>query len=66
MSSMIMKNEIKRRNFFGYILSGLAGGIISVNATSLIAKTKKIFNSEKIIIVKQNPLAVPRKKDEAR
>jgi len=63
---MIMKNGIKRRNFFGYILGGLAGGIISANATSLVAKTKKIFNSEKKISIMQNPLAVPRKKDEAR
>ncbi|MBA4311448.1 MAG: hypothetical protein C0417_02345 [Chlorobiaceae bacterium] len=61
-----MKNEIKRRKFFGYILGGLAGGIFSANATSLIAKTKKIFKSEEKIVVKQNPLAVPRKKDEAR
>jgi hypothetical protein len=60
---MIIKNEIKRRNFFGYILGGIASGFLISNPTSLIARAKKIFKTEKKIVVKQNPLAVPRKKD---
>jgi hypothetical protein len=62
---MIVKNEIKRRNFFGYILGGIASGFLISNPTRLIASAKQIFKTENKIVVKQNPLAVPRKKDEA-
>jgi hypothetical protein len=60
---MILKNEIKRRNFFGYILGGIASGFFISNPTRLVASAKKIFKTEKKIVVKQNPLAVPRKKE---
>jgi len=58
---MITENKIKRRNFFGY-MSGLIGGIFISQPESLIAKSNNIFKSEKKIVVRKNPLAVPRKK----
>lgn len=58
---MTPNNKIRRRNFFGYLLGGLAAGFFAANPSSLFARGMRFFRPGKKIAVKQNPLAVPRK-----
>jgi hypothetical protein len=60
--NMKQTDTIQRRTFFGSISGFIAGSLLFSNAGTFVARAKNFAAQQKNIVVKRNPLAVPRKK----